>query len=91
MKASWSSILLTAIFCAMSIETRLVRHESEAIKRLQSTMTEVSPCNISYLSTRTSRAGMNDRARHAYEIAIGLERDPAVRRYLQQLCAGLTQ
>jgi RNA polymerase sigma-70 factor (ECF subfamily) len=23
-------------------------------------------------------------ARHAYEIAIGLERDPAVRRYLQQ-------
>ncbi|HEY1228130.1 MAG TPA: RNA polymerase subunit sigma-70, partial [Ramlibacter sp.] len=28
-------------------------------------------------------------AHHAYDIAIGLERDPAVRRYLQQRQAGL--
>ncbi len=31
----------------------------------------------------------NDEARHAYEIAIGLERDPAVRRFLQQRQAAL--
>jgi predicted RNA polymerase sigma factor len=31
-----------------------------------------------------TRTGANDRARHAYEIAIGLERDPAVRRFLQR-------
>jgi RNA polymerase sigma-70 factor (ECF subfamily) len=32
-----------------------------------------------------SRTGMNEQARHAYEIAIGLEIDPAVRNYLDQL------
>jgi predicted RNA polymerase sigma factor len=31
-----------------------------------------------------AKAGVLDEARHAYEIAIGLERDPAVRRFLQQ-------
>lgn len=31
-----------------------------------------------------ARTGAHDEARHAYEIAIGLERDPAVRRFLQQ-------
>jgi RNA polymerase sigma-70 factor (ECF subfamily) len=31
-----------------------------------------------------SKAGDGDEARRAYEIAIGLERDPAVRRFLQQ-------
>jgi predicted RNA polymerase sigma factor len=31
-----------------------------------------------------SKSGAPDEARHAYEIAIGLERDPAVRRFLQQ-------
>jgi predicted RNA polymerase sigma factor len=31
-----------------------------------------------------SRTGATDEARRAYEIAIGLERDPAVRRFLQQ-------
>jgi len=31
-----------------------------------------------------SRAGERAEARHAYEIAIGLERDPAVRRFLQR-------
>ncbi len=35
------------------------------------------------------RCGRYNEARHAYEIAIGLERDPAVRRYLQQLCEEL--
>ena len=29
-----------------------------------------------------AKAGENAEARHAYEIAIGLERDPAVRRFL---------
>ena len=31
-----------------------------------------------------AKAGAHREARHAYEIAIGLERDPAVRRFLQQ-------
>jgi RNA polymerase sigma-70 factor (ECF subfamily) len=31
-----------------------------------------------------AKTGANDEARHAYEIAIGLERDPAVRLFLQQ-------
>ena len=31
-----------------------------------------------------ARTGARGEARHAYEIAIGLERDPAVRRFLQQ-------
>jgi predicted RNA polymerase sigma factor len=31
-----------------------------------------------------TRTGAYGEARHAYEIAIGLERDPAVRRFLQQ-------
>ena len=35
------------------------------------------------------RTGERVGARHAYDIAIGLERDPAVRRYLQQRQAGL--
>ena len=32
-----------------------------------------------------SRTGMSEQARHAYEIAIGLESDPSVRNYLEQL------
>jgi RNA polymerase sigma-70 factor (ECF subfamily) len=36
-----------------------------------------------------SRRGAQQEARHAYDIAIGLERDPAVRRYLQQQQAQL--
>jgi RNA polymerase sigma-70 factor (ECF subfamily) len=31
-----------------------------------------------------AKTGAHGEARHAYEIAIGLERDPAVRRFLQQ-------
>jgi RNA polymerase sigma-70 factor (ECF subfamily) len=31
-----------------------------------------------------AKTAANDEARHAYEIAVGLERDPAVRRFLQQ-------
>lgn len=31
-----------------------------------------------------ARTGANDEARQAYEIAIGLERDPAVREFLQR-------
>ena len=36
-----------------------------------------------------AKTSANDEARHAYEIAIGLERDPAVRRFLQQRQAAL--
>jgi RNA polymerase sigma-70 factor (ECF subfamily) len=31
-----------------------------------------------------ARTGAHDESRHAYEIAIGLERDASVRRFLQQ-------
>lgn len=31
-----------------------------------------------------ARTGAHGEARHAYELAIGLERDPTVRRFLQQ-------
>jgi predicted RNA polymerase sigma factor len=37
-----------------------------------------------------AKTGAVDEARYAYEIAIGLERDAAVRRFLQQRLAGLT-
>jgi predicted RNA polymerase sigma factor len=37
-----------------------------------------------------ARTGAGTAARHAYEVAIGLERDPAVRRFLQQRRAALT-
>jgi RNA polymerase sigma-70 factor (ECF subfamily) len=36
-----------------------------------------------------ARCGAAAEARHAYEVAIGLERDPAVRRFLQQRQAQL--
>jgi predicted RNA polymerase sigma factor len=36
-----------------------------------------------------ARTGASDEAHHAYEIAIGLERDPAVRRFLQHREAAL--
>jgi RNA polymerase sigma-70 factor (ECF subfamily) len=36
-----------------------------------------------------AKIAANDEAQHAYEIAIGLERDPAVRRFLQQRQAAL--
>lgn len=36
-----------------------------------------------------ARTGSHAEARHAYEIAIGLERDPAVRRFLQRKLAAL--
>ncbi|HLJ46206.1 MAG TPA: DUF6596 domain-containing protein [Bryobacteraceae bacterium] len=36
-----------------------------------------------------ARAGMRDEARAAYEMAIGLERDPAVRRFLQRRHASI--
>ncbi len=35
------------------------------------------------------RAGSHEAARHAYQLAIGLERDPAVREYLRRCCNGL--
>ncbi len=38
-----------------------------------------------------ARTGANADARHAYEIAIGLERDPAVRRFLQQRQSALAE
>jgi RNA polymerase sigma-70 factor (ECF subfamily) len=37
-----------------------------------------------------AKSGARDEAREAYEIAIGLERDPAVRRFLQRRQAALT-
>jgi RNA polymerase sigma-70 factor (ECF subfamily) len=36
-----------------------------------------------------ANTGAHAEAHHAYEIAIGLERDPAVRRFLQQRQSGL--
>jgi RNA polymerase sigma-70 factor (ECF subfamily) len=36
-----------------------------------------------------AKTAANDEAQHAYEIAIGLERDPAVRRFLRQRQAAL--
>jgi RNA polymerase sigma-70 factor (ECF subfamily) len=36
-----------------------------------------------------ARTGARDAARHAYDVAIGLERDPAVRRFLQERQAAL--
>ena len=45
-----------------------------------------------YWATRAellARAGEHGEARHAYDIAIGLERDPAVRRFLQRRQAAL--
>jgi RNA polymerase sigma-70 factor (ECF subfamily) len=38
----------------------------------------------------SARTGANDDARQAYEVAIGLERDVAVRRFLQQRQAALS-
>jgi RNA polymerase sigma-70 factor (ECF subfamily) len=35
------------------------------------------------------RTGSHDAARHAYQLAIGLERDPAVREYLRRRCGPL--
>ena len=37
-----------------------------------------------------AKSGAHAEARHAYEIAIGLERDPAVRRFLQRRQAGVS-
>jgi RNA polymerase sigma-70 factor, ECF subfamily len=37
------------------------------------------------------RAGRYEAARHAYQLAIGLERDPAVRKYLSRCCEGLAK
>ncbi|HUA91202.1 MAG TPA: RNA polymerase sigma factor [Terracidiphilus sp.] len=36
-----------------------------------------------------ARTGSYEQARHAYQLAIGLERDPAIREYLNQCCEGL--
>jgi RNA polymerase sigma-70 factor (ECF subfamily) len=60
-------------------------NESSAQPRL----TEYQP----YWAARAEllrRSGSHDEARQAYEIAIGLERDPAVRRFLQQRQSELT-
>jgi len=45
-----------------------------------------------YWATRAelfAKSGAHEEARHAFEIAIGLERDPAVRRFLQKRLAAL--
>jgi RNA polymerase sigma-70 factor (ECF subfamily) len=38
-----------------------------------------------------ARAGDVDEARHAYEIAIGLERDPAIQQFLRERQSWLGQ
>jgi RNA polymerase sigma-70 factor (ECF subfamily) len=38
-----------------------------------------------------ARTGAHDEARSAYEVAIGLERDPSVRRFLQRRQSELTR
>ena len=62
----------------------------DAIKRLEgdARLTEYQP----YWAARAellARTGAPDEARQAYEIAIGLERDPAVRRFLQDRLSAL--
>ena len=50
------------------------------------------PKRVHYWAARAellARAGAPAEARHAYAIAIGLERDPAVRHFLQQAQAAL--
>ena len=42
------------------------------------------------LANLQGRAGSYDAARHAYQLAIGLESDPAVREYLRRCCEGLS-
>jgi RNA polymerase sigma-70 factor (ECF subfamily) len=37
-----------------------------------------------------ARTGSHDAARHAYQLAIGLENDPAVREYLRRRCEALS-
>jgi RNA polymerase sigma-70 factor, ECF subfamily len=43
------------------------------------------------LANLSARAGLLDAARHAYSLAIGLERDPAARDYLIQRCEALVK
>jgi len=64
----------------------------DAIKRLEgdARLTEYQP----YWAARAellARTGAPDEARQAYEIAIGLERDPAVRRFLQDRLSALAR
>jgi predicted RNA polymerase sigma factor len=63
----------------------------EALEKIQgdTRLTEYQP----YWAARAdllARTGATAQAREAYEVAIGLERDPAVRRFLQQRQAALT-
>jgi predicted RNA polymerase sigma factor len=51
-------------------------------------LTEYQPYWAAYAEL-LARTGAPGEARHAYEIAIGLERDPAVRRFLQQRLSDL--
>lgn len=55
-----------------------------ADRRLESYQPYWAAC--AHLSGRT---GSYDGARHAYQVAIGLEQDPAVREYLRQCCDSL--
>jgi predicted RNA polymerase sigma factor len=64
----------------------------EAIKRLEgdARLTEYQPYWAARAELR-ARTGAPDEARQAYEIAIGLERDPAVRRFLQDRLSALAR
>jgi len=57
---------------------------------LDSRLTEYQP----YWAVRAellAKIGANDEARYSYEIAIGLERDAAVRRFLQRRQSALVR
>jgi predicted RNA polymerase sigma factor len=65
-------------------------------KALESLPTVAADARLSeyqpYWATRAEilvKTGSHEEARHAYEIAVGLERDPAVRRFLQKRLAAL--
>jgi predicted RNA polymerase sigma factor len=55
-------------------------------------LTEYQPywaARAEILAKLLGKTGANDEARHAYSVAIGLERDDAVRNFLQQRQAAL--
>ena len=98
--APWSSIVglydalvqLTGSPVA-SINRALALAEVEGPQAALSSLDEISsdPRLVGYQpywavrANLLARTGLRDQARHAYEIAIGLESDPAVRNYLEQL------
>jgi predicted RNA polymerase sigma factor len=104
-RANWTEVLqlydalwaisgspVVAINRALAIaEIRGVRAALEAMQEVaaDARLAEYQP----YWAARAellAKAGQNEEARRAYEIAIGLERDASVRRFLQQRQSALT-